>query len=463
MTRMYDTIIIGAGMSGLAAGIRLAHYDKRVCILERHSVVGGLNSFYRRRGRHLDVGLHAITNYAAKGSRLGPLTRLLRQLRMAWEDLSLSQQIGSAVAFPGVSLRFNNDFEYLASEVRRHFPDEKDNFRRLSNEICDYDQIGQPHTRRSARDFVAERIRDPLLANMLLCPILFYGGSRQHDLEFGEFSVLFRSIFKEGFARPLAGVRLILDRMLEKFKTLGGELRVKSGVRRIAVKNDVVQKVVLDDGTELEAKNVLSSAGWKETMRMCDETPEETLAPDLGRLTFVEAISFLDKTPISLGHDRTIVFFNDSERFHYEIPRDLVDLRSATICSPNNFVYPEPLKDNLIRITALANFDRWAELSEEEYALAKLRWYDRMTAAAARFIPDFRGSVVDTDMFTPLTIRRYTGHERGSVYGSTEKRYDGSTPMKNLFICGNDQGLVGIVGTILSGISVANQHLLSKA
>ena len=41
----YDTIIIGAGMSGLAAGIRLAHYEKKVCILERHTIPGGLNSF----------------------------------------------------------------------------------------------------------------------------------------------------------------------------------------------------------------------------------------------------------------------------------------------------------------------------------------------------------------------------------------------------------------------------------
>ncbi len=56
---MYDAIIIGAGMSGLAAGIRLAHFGKRVCILERHSAIGGLNSFYRQRGRTYDVGLHA--------------------------------------------------------------------------------------------------------------------------------------------------------------------------------------------------------------------------------------------------------------------------------------------------------------------------------------------------------------------------------------------------------------------
>ena len=60
---MYDTIIIGAGMSGLAAGIRLAYYEQRVCILERHNTIGGLNSFYRLRGRDYDVGLHAVTNF----------------------------------------------------------------------------------------------------------------------------------------------------------------------------------------------------------------------------------------------------------------------------------------------------------------------------------------------------------------------------------------------------------------
>ena len=54
----YDVIIIGAGMSGLAAGIRLAQFDRRVCIVERHYNFGGLNSFYTLNGRRFDVGLH---------------------------------------------------------------------------------------------------------------------------------------------------------------------------------------------------------------------------------------------------------------------------------------------------------------------------------------------------------------------------------------------------------------------
>src|SRR5215469_6213564 len=76
----YDTVIIGAGMSGLAAGIRLAHYNQRVCILEQHYAVGGLNSFYRQRGRTLDVGLHALTNYVPKGTNSLSFRKSVRRL-----------------------------------------------------------------------------------------------------------------------------------------------------------------------------------------------------------------------------------------------------------------------------------------------------------------------------------------------------------------------------------------------
>ena len=71
----YDAIVIGAGMSGLAAGIRLAMFDKKVVILEKHSISGGLNSYYQRRNfdqggvRQFDVGLHALTNFIKKGEK----------------------------------------------------------------------------------------------------------------------------------------------------------------------------------------------------------------------------------------------------------------------------------------------------------------------------------------------------------------------------------------------------------
>jgi phytoene dehydrogenase-like protein len=455
---MYDTIIIGAGMSGLAAGIRLAHFGKRVCILERHTAIGGLNSFYRQGGRTYDVGLHAVTNYATKGTRHGPMARLLRQLRITWDEWAMAPQLGSAIIFPSAILRFSNDFDLLESEVRWRFPRQIDNFRRLAASLHDYDQFGQSGANRSARKVVTETIDDPLLAEMILCPILFYGGSCEHDIDFDQFSILFRAIYLEGLARPLAGVQMILKMLVRRFKDLGGELRLRAAVERIAVKDGAVEKVVLEGGAEIEARNVLSSAGWSETLRLCDAGHVDHAPP--GRLSFVESISILNALPRTLGYDKTIVFYNDSDQFHYEKPDDLVDLRSGTICSPNNFAYSEPLEEGVMRISALANYDRWAALDENAYREEKVRCYEQMAASAARFVPDFRGAVVETDLFTPLTIHRFTGHADGAIYGSAEKHRDGTTHLKNLYICGNDQGLVGIVGTIISGISIANRHLL---
>ena len=127
----YDAVIIGAGMSGLAAGIRLAYYEKSVCILERHTTIGGLNSFYRLRGRNHDVGLHAVTNYVRPGAKTGPLSKVLRQLRLRWDDFGLSPQNFSTVAFPGCTLRFTNGIDELMQQVRERFPAEIDAFSRL--------------------------------------------------------------------------------------------------------------------------------------------------------------------------------------------------------------------------------------------------------------------------------------------------------------------------------------------
>jgi len=455
----YDTIIIGAGMSGLAAGIRLAHYDQKVCILERHTTIGGLNSFYRLGGRNYDVGLHAVTNFVPKGTRRGPLPRLLRQLRFQWDDFDLCPQLGSSIAFPGVQLDFSNDPQQLCDEIAAKFPAEKDNFQRLMASVVDYDDIRPEHGTVSARQFVGEYIHDPLLVEMLFCPLMYYGSAREHDMDLAQFSIMFRSIFLEGLARPWAGVRLILKLLTRRYKSLGGELRLRAGVQRIAVEDDHVQKVVLDDGTELTAKQVVSSAGWLETMRMCDGASQQKPWP-VGQLSFVEAMAVLDKQPRSLGCDRTIVFFNDSPTFHWQKSEGLVDTRSGVICSPNNFDYETPLTEGMMRITAIANYDLWNQLPEEEYRRQKELWYDRVMESAVRFVPDFRQHIIDTDMFTPTTIRRFTGHDNGAVYGSPQKQLDGRTHLSNLFVCGTDQGFVGIIGAIVSGISIANQYCL---
>ncbi len=465
MSGDYDTIIIGAGMSGLAAGIRLAHFDQRVCILERHYTIGGLNSFYRMNGRDYDVGLHAMTNFARKGSKKGPLAKLIRQLRFRWEDFKLAEQVGSSIRFPDVSLDFSNDISLLENEIAEAYPDQIDGFRSLCGSLLDYSDMDGEHPlfMRSAREVMAEHISDPLLIEMLLCPLMWYGNAREDDMDFGQFCIMFRACYLEGFARPFKGVRVILKNLVRKFRGLGGELKLRSGVAKIHVEDGRATGVMLDDGTQLQGKRILSSAGNVETLRLCDDVSEVTLAT-AGQLSFIESISILDRKPADFGFDRTIVFYNDSETFRWQRPDDsLCDARTGVICSPNNYLYDrddQELPDGVIRITTLANHDLWCELPDHKYQAAKIAQYDNAVESSVRFMPDFRRYVIETDVFTPKTIRRFTWHDNGAVYGAPDKQLDGTTHLPNLFLCGTDQGFVGIVGAIVSGISMANRHCL---
>lgn len=460
---MYDTIIIGAGLSGLAAGIRLAYYERPVCIVEKHTTIGGLNSFYRLRHRDHDVGLHAVTNYARPGTKTGPLSKLLRQLRLRWEDFDLTPQCGSSVAFPGVTLQFTNDFTVFEQQVAEHFPSQIDGFRRLVQQILEHDELNLANRETSAREIVARHLTDPLLVDMIFCPLMFYGSPTPNDMDFTQFVIMFKAVFLEGFARPREGVRLILRKMVQQYRKFGGELRLRSGVRRIRSQHGKVTGVELENGEVLEASRVLSSAGSAETMCLCDSAPPDPQPFQPGAISFVETIFSLDCQPSDLGYRDTIRFYNDRQCFVYDAPAEPIDLRSGIICSPNNFQYDEPLDEGRVRITALANPKYWMSLPQDRYIAEKAAWTERIVASALRFMPDFRPHVVDTDAFTPRTITKFTSHLNGAVYGAPRKIRTGQTHLENLFLCGTDQGFLGIIGSMLSGITIANLHLLKSS
>ena len=356
----YDVAIIGAGLSGLAAGIRLAHFGKRVCIFERHNAAGGLNGFYSLGGRKYDVGLHAVTNFVPPGAKGAPLAKIFRQLRIDREEFALCPQRGSRVAFGPRGerqLRFSNDFGLLESQVAAQFPRQIDGFRRIAALVRDAPLAGTG-AGGSARAALRESIDDPVLEDMLLCPLMFYGSAREDDMDLSQFSIMFRALFLEGFARPLDGVRVIMRVLLAKYRAAGGERRMKCGVRRIVEREGRAAALILDSGEEVEAGQILSSIGAAETGALMGDTPKA------GRtLGYVETISVLNRPPAAFGWgDDTIVFFNDSDRFEYREPGGQVDLRSGIICFPNNFEYGpgRGLAEGLLRITCLANYGSWS-------------------------------------------------------------------------------------------------------
>jgi UDP-galactopyranose mutase len=101
----YDSLIVGAGMSAWPRN-STCHVGKKVLIVEKHSIAGGLNSYYQRKNfqaggvRKFDVGLHALTNYIEKGEKGKPFSKLLKQLRFRYDDFKLQPQTYSKIQFP---------------------------------------------------------------------------------------------------------------------------------------------------------------------------------------------------------------------------------------------------------------------------------------------------------------------------------------------------------------------------
>ena len=455
-------IIIGGGLSGLAAGLRFARFLPDVLILEKHSRLGGLNSYYYRNNRLFETGLHAITNFADPKDKKAPLNRLLRQLKIKRKELDLHEQNRSEIHFLNQeSLLFSNDFSLFCNEISEKFPRSLTGFNELLSIIDEYDPFA-PRDFISARTIILEKLHDQLLTDMLLCPLMYYGSSIENDMDFGQFVIMFRAIFQEGMFRPGGTIKDLLDLLTNHYKTHGGKLRTKAGVKRIIKDEKKAVAVELEDGEEIQCDFLLSTIGSDETFNLLD-TPSPI--KDMPRLGFVETIFELSpETKLNKNGNNTIIFFNNGTTFNYAKPTDRVDFNSGVICMPQNFQNLDVRPYKEVRTTHLANYDEWKSLSHDKalYTAAKDETAAASLPVAEKILGNFGKNIVYRDTFTPLTIERFTTKKHGAIYGNPIKIKNGDIGYSNLFLAGTDQGFLGIVGSMLSGVSIVNQHILPR-
>jgi phytoene dehydrogenase-like protein len=459
---IYDQVIIGGGLSGLAAGIRLARFGYKVVILEKHSIPGGLNSYYYRQGRLLETGLHAMTNFAPPALKAAPLNRLFRQLKLSRKKFVTHQQLRSTIYFSDkLSLSFSNDLNLLFAEVDRVFPESSERFKALVELIKNHDPfVSRPWT--SAKGKLHELLANEQLMNMLLWPLMMYGNCNEHDMDFDQFVIMFHAVFLEGFFRPDGTIKDFLDLLLEHYRALGGEIRFRAPVARFETSSDMISSVILESGEEIGTKQVISTAGYPATLKFMGQNDSTSAAADkyTGRMSFVEIINVL---PVScrkeLRCDETIIFYNLDEHFDYRRPDEAININCGVICFPENF-HDLPLADEFqLRVTHPANYDVWNSFGPDEYLEQKKIWAARSAERVREIIGNYQENILYQDVFTPITIEKFTGKANGAIYGSPIKLRDGVTPLANLFVAGTDQGYLGIVGAMLSGVTMVNKHI----
>jgi phytoene dehydrogenase-like protein len=235
-------------------------------------------------------------------------------------------------------------------------------------------------------------------------------------------------------------------------------------VERIIHHRNKVVGVLLASGEVIECDHLLSTIGHDETMNLLGDTGVKPSA-DCQRLGFVETIYQVpEKTAAHLPQDKTIIFYNEAEQFSYKKPDDFVDFSSGVICFPGNFQGLEPKEFREIRSTHLANYAQWKALSldAEQYKEQKKLTSQRSGQCLENIFGNFTTNIVYENCFTPVTIERYTSKIEGAIYGNPTKIKDGDIGFTNLFLAGTDQGFLGIIGSMLSGVSIVNQHILTK-
>lgn len=456
----YDVVVIGAGLSGLAAATRAALVGKKTLLLEQHNVPGGLNSFYSFKGRKYDVGLHAMTNFRPQKVH-GPLLRVIRQLRLDRDALELGEQKVSRIQFPGVSLSFTNKIEDFCQSIAHSFPEDIDHFNRFLQELPSFDEaLTHPHRAFSGKEFLNSYSLSKQLVDMILCAVCFYGSARPNDIDFAQLVVLFRSIFCEGLARPREGIRPLIRQLLARFRENGGEKKMKARVKKLHSTHSKITALELETGEVIRSKNFISSIGLSGTQKILASPLGAEFPIEPNPISFAETIQFY---PLDLDKEsqETIIFYSQKSDFRYETPTTLWDDQSGVICLSHQYSYEnyEP-EEGCLRITALANPFLWKGLSSEEYVVAKKSLQESLLTASRTVLPFLKSYTtdqwIDRDAFTPKTIEKFTLHPLGSVYGNRFKNYDGTTPWSNLRISGTDHGLLGIVGSMLSGILQTN-------
>jgi phytoene dehydrogenase-like protein len=131
---------------------------------------------------------------------------------------------------------------------------------------------------------------------------------------------------------------------------------------------------------------------------------------------------------------------------------------------PQNFQDLPACPYKEVRTTHLANYEYWARgaSNRSAYIKAKDNTAGSSLSVAEKILGNFAENIVYRDTFTPLTIKRFTAKKKGAIYGNPIKIKDGDIGYDNLFLAGTDQGFLGIIGSMMSGFSIINKHILPR-
>lgn len=266
---MANVLIIGGGVAGLSAGIyaRLAGHSATVC--ERHFIAGGNLTGWNRAGYHIDNCIHWLTG-------TNPSSRLYNM----WEDLGVlgkdvkivqgdslftCERDGRSISLPPslselekrMMAESQNDEKEIKSFIRAiDLMLGKEN---IAGKNCNEGMTGSRLVKGIGPLLKYYKLTTGQLAERFNSPALkcFITGFWGEDFSSVALLYVFATYCGKNGALPEGGSLKAAERMVQRFRELGGKLRLRCEAKKVNIEGGRATSVTFADGTTEKADYVI--------------------------------------------------------------------------------------------------------------------------------------------------------------------------------------------------------------
>lgn len=497
MEERFDAIVIGSGAGGLTTAICLAMHGQKVLVLERHYVPGGWCHSFQLNGQRFSPGVHYIGQMGPEG-----------KTRQLFEELEIADELTffkmKHHGFEHVHIG-DSTFDYPASKEEfsealcKAFPNEKAGIRKYLKRVnktqkflddlveCETGWcklrlfLSSPGVLRhafSTLDSVVNKyIKDPQLKAVLNAQ---WGN---HGVLPAEASFLYHcgvvNHYSNGGYYPMGGGGAMVKAMTNTLKKYGGLVRTQTAVDHILVEHQKAVGVQLAGGEKIFASTVISNADPHTTYTKL--LPKDTISKRLStkldktKYYYSSVLLFLtlDIDPKKYELDSGNYWISESNNLNDLIANKSLDDLLQKEKFPMVFVSSSTLKDpasfdgrhlnlEVVTFVELGLFDQAEHSSFSDYLKIKQRLSEMILNNLEQLIPDVRQHVVQMEIGTPKTNKRYINSTGGHVYGTHKTinqlgpgSYNHRSEINGLYLCGSSTFSHGIAGAMNSGVNTA--------
>jgi phytoene dehydrogenase-like protein len=405
----YDVIVIGSGLAGLTCANMLARGGHSVALLEQHYNLGGLATWFKRKSHIFDIALH--------GFPVG----MVKTCRKYWspEIADMIVQL-KEIRFdnPQFSFTTTYDREDFTRILEQRFKIPRENiegFFDTARNMNFYDDQSMT-TKEFFEKFFPGRDN---VHRMLMESITYANGSTLEDpaLTYG---IVFSNFMSRGVYTVRGGTDQFIGKMREELLRNGVDIRTKCLVGKIITKDRKVAGVIAN-GRTIKSKAVVSNGNLLSTIHKLvgDENFSQSFIEEANKVRLNNSscqVYIGIKKGEKIDYIGDLLFTSEAEKF------DPQELRSKNTTSRTfSIYYPQtrPGSDMYsIVASSNANYDDWANLSEEEYRSSKEELIRRTLDALQKYVAKIREKIDHVEAATPKTFQRYTLHLNGASFGT---------------------------------------------